>query len=103
MSKKNQKLTFEAIQDLMKIKQETDTIRLIASEKILRKLDVLNLAYDKSMEVSNKMMSDLPALMLANNQEQMKVNQKEIEISALVINDIRNQIIELMRAELNEI
>jgi hypothetical protein len=103
MSKKIQKLTFDASQDLIKIKQETNTIRLIASDEILRKLDVLNLAYDKSMEVSNQMMSSLPSLMLTNNQEQMKADQREIEISAMVINRIRDQIIELMRAELNEI
>jgi hypothetical protein len=103
MSKKIQKLTFEASQDLIKIKQETNTIRLIASDEILNKLDVLILAYDKSMEASSKMMSSLPALMLANNQEQMKADQREIEISARVINNIKDQIIELMRRELNEI
>lgn len=103
MSKKIQKLMFDSSQDLMKIKQETNTIRLIASDKILGKLDVLNLAYDESLEISNKMMNSLPTLMLTNDQEQMKAEQKEIEISAMVINSIKNDIIELMRTELNEI
>ena len=103
MSKKIQKLTFDASQDLMRIKQETNTIRLIASDEIISKLDVLNLAYDKSMEASNKMMNSLPSLMATNNQEQMKIEQREIEISAMVINSIRDEIIELMRTELNEI
>jgi len=103
MSKKIQKLAFDSSQDLIKIKQETNTIRLIASNEILDKLDLLNLAYDKSMEVSNKMLSSLPTLMLTNNQEQMKTDQREIEISAIVINNIKDQIIELMRTELNEI
>jgi len=103
MSKKIQKLTFDAAQDLMKIKQETNTIRLIASNEILQKLNLLNLAYDKSMEVSNKMMSSLPALMLTNDQEKIKKEQQEVEVSALVINQIKDQIIELMRSELNEI
>jgi hypothetical protein len=103
MSKKMQKLMFDSSQDLMKIKQETNTIRLIASDEILNKLDLLNLAYDNSTEVSNKMMNSLPTLMLTNNQEQMKAEQREIEISAMVINSIKDQIIELMRTELNEI
>lgn len=102
-SKKIQKLTFDASQDLMKIKQETNTIKLIASDKILRKLSLLDLAYDKSMEVSNKMMSSLPALMMTNDQEKISEGQKEIEISAMLINQIRDEIIELMRTELNEI
>jgi hypothetical protein len=33
----------------------------------------------------------------------MKADQREIEISARVINNIKDQIIELMRRELNEI
>jgi hypothetical protein len=103
MSKKMQKLMFDSSQDLMKIKQETNTIRLIASDEILRKLDVLNLAYDESLEKSNKMMNSLPVLMLTNNQEQMQAEQREIEISAMVINSIKDDIIELMRTELNEI
>jgi hypothetical protein len=103
MSKKIQKLTFDASQDLMKIKQETNTIRLIASNEILNKLNLLNLAYDKSMEVSNKMMSSLPALMSTKNEVKIKEGQQEIEISALSINNIKDEIIELMRVELNEI
>ncbi len=103
MSKKIQKLMFDASQDLIKVKQETNTIRLIASDEIINKLDLLNLAYDKATETSNKMMSSLPALMLINNQEQMKADQREIEISAMVINRFKDEIIELMRKELNEI
>lgn len=103
MSKKLQKLMFNANDDLIKIKQETNTIRLIASDNIIKKLNLLELAYDKNMEKSNKMMSDLPKLMLLNDQNKMNENQKEIEISGMVIQNIKNRIIELMREELNEI
>lgn len=61
MSKKIQRLTFEANESLIKIKQETNTIRLIASDRIIQKLDLLELAYDKNMEQAIKMMNDLPA------------------------------------------
>ncbi|WP_430908720.1 hypothetical protein [Maribacter sp. 2-571] len=103
MSKKIQKLTFEANEDLMKIKQETNTIKLIASDEILDKLNLMELAYDRNMEKSHKMMSDLPKLMLSNDQEGMKRNQEEIEVSGLVIQKIKGDIIKLMRKELNEI
>ena len=102
-SKKIQKLMFDANQDLIRIKQETNTIRLIASDEIIKKLDLLTLAYDKSMEVSNNTMNELLPLMLANNQEKMKINQREVEISGMVINKVKDEIIELMRKELNEI
>ena len=47
MSKKMQKLAFEANESLIKIKQETNTIRLIASDNIIQKLNLLELAYDR--------------------------------------------------------
>ena len=65
MSKKIQRLTFEANESLIKIKQETNTIRLIASDRIIQKLDLLELAYDKNMEQAIKMMNDLPKQMLS--------------------------------------
>lgn len=102
-SSKVQKIIFDANQDLMKIKNETNTIRLIASDEILNKLDLLIYAYDDSMEKSNKMLNSLSSLVLTNNQEQINANQHEIEISARVINNIKDQIIELMRVELKEI
>lgn len=94
MSKKIQRLTFEANESLIKIKQETNTIRLIASDRIIQKLDLLELAYDKNMEQAIKMMNDLPKQMMSNDQYGMKKSQREIEISALVIKEIKDEIIE---------
>ena len=103
MSKQIQALMFSANEDLVKIKQETNTIRLIASDEIIKKLNLLELAYDKSMEKANNMMSDLPKLMLINDQNKMNENQREIQISGMVIQNIKKDIIELMRTELDEI
>lgn len=102
-SKKIQKLTLDSNQDLIKMKQETNIVRLIASKEILNKLDLLNRAYDQSMEISNKTMNSLPSLVLTKNQTQIEINQKKVESSALQINYIKDEIIELMRNELNEI
>lgn len=76
MSKKIQRLTFEANESLIKIKQETNTIRLIASDRIIQKLDLLELAYDKNMEQAIKMMNDLPKQMMSNDQYGMKKKSK---------------------------
>lgn len=103
MSKKIQKLTFEANESLIRIKQETSTIRLIASDAIIHKLDLLEYAYDKNMEVANKMMNELTKKVMLNDQEGLRNDQREIEISAGVIKSIKDEIIELMRKELNEI
>ena len=103
MSKKIQRLTFEANESLIKIKQETNTIRLIATDRIIQKMELFELAYDKNMEQAIKMMNDLPKQMMSNDQYGMKKSQREIEISALVIKEIKDEIIELMRKELDEI
>ncbi len=101
--KKIQQLIFDANKDLIRIKQETNTIRLIASNEILHKLDLLTLAYDESLEASNLMMKNLLPLMLDKNQDKMKANNRELEISGMVIKNIKDEIIDLMRSELDEI
>lgn len=101
--KKIQQLMFDSNKDLIRIKQETNTIRLIASDEILKRLDLLTLAYDDSFEASSKMMSNLAPLIIENNQDKMKTNQRELEICGMVINNIKNEIINLMRRELSEI
>ncbi|WCM41645.1 hypothetical protein MG290_11910 [Flavobacterium sp. CBA20B-1] len=103
MSKKIQKMTFDSYAELTKLKQETNTIRLIASDEILDKLNLLELSYDKLMEQSDKMMSDLPKLMLTGNQVRIELQQKELELKGKVTQSIKDDIIKLMRKELNEI
>jgi hypothetical protein len=103
MSKKIQKLTFASNEELTKLKQETNTIRIIASKDILKKLDLLEISYDEIMEQSNQIMSDLPKLMLVNNQEKMNQQQENLQVSAMVTKGIKDDIIDLMRKELNEI
>ncbi|WP_456437554.1 hypothetical protein [Psychroserpens sp.] len=103
LSKKIQKLTFETNEDLIKIKQETNSIKLIASDEILAQLMLMEYAYDKCMNESNKMMSDLPKQMMINDQVGMKKSQSDLELTGLVINGIKDDIIKLMRKEFNEI
>jgi len=103
MSKKIQKLMFDTNEDLLKLKQETNTIKLIASDEILEKLNLMELAYDRNTEKSNKMMSDLPRQMMMNDQNGIKRSQRNIEVSGLVIQGIKEDIIKLMRKELREI
>jgi len=103
MSKKIQKLSFDSYAELTKLKQETNTIRLIASDEILNKLNLLELSYNKLMVQSDKIMSDLPKLMLTGNQAKIKLQQEELELKGKVTQNIKDDIIKLMRKELNEI
>ena len=103
MSSKMQKISFDSIAELTKLRQETNTIKVIASTDILKKLRLLELSYEQITDKSNEMMSALPELIIENNQEKINNYQKEIELSGKVSKSINDDIIELMRKELNEI
>ncbi|WP_028890793.1 hypothetical protein [Tenacibaculum sp. 47A_GOM-205m] len=103
MSKEMQKISLDSVAELTKLRQETNTIRIIASDEILKKLNLLELSYDELFEKSNKMMSALPRLIIKNKQDKINELQKEIELSSNVGKSINNDIIKLMRKELNEI
>lgn len=103
MSKHMQLITFEASQDLIKIKQQTNTIRLIANPKIIEKLDILNLAFDKSIKDSNQSLNDLPRLIMNNDQVKIQENQKMLEESGNYVKINSDELIALMREDLKEI
>tara|TARA_R110002051_G_C8581369_1_gene477326 strand:+ start:390 stop:803 length:414 start_codon:yes stop_codon:yes gene_type:complete len=103
MSRQMQKISFDSVAELSKLRQETNTIKVIASKEILQKLRLLELSYEKITDKSNDMMSALPELIIENNQDKINEYQKEIEFSVKVSNSINDDIIELMRKELNEI
>ncbi|MBZ4033997.1 hypothetical protein K6T82_04420 [Flavobacterium sp. 17A] len=103
MSNEMQKLTFEANKDLIRVKQETNTIRLIASEKVIQKLDMLNLAFDKTLADSNKTLNDLPSLIMNGDDHSINQNQKQLEESGKLVKKYNDELIALMREELDEI
>ncbi|MCF6348533.1 MAG: hypothetical protein L3J20_09575 [Flavobacteriaceae bacterium] len=53
------KIMFESNKSLLKLKQETNTIKLIAGDKVLKILKELEEGYDTSMEKSAQMMKGL--------------------------------------------
>jgi hypothetical protein len=102
-SKKTQKLMFDSNQEMIRIKQETNTIRLIASDSILRTLDLMEYAYDKIFDTSSKFIKEMPALIMSGKADKLKENQNELELMGNVILDIKKDMIKQMREELNEI
>jgi hypothetical protein len=103
LSKRVQRLMFDSNKELTRIKQETNTIRLIASDSILKTLHLLELLYDKNFEESSRMMKELQIQMMTNNQAAMAENQRTMEAIASLIMQYKNDLISQMRLELNEI
>lgn len=102
-SEKIHKLSFKANSEIIRIKQETSTIRIIASDQILKTLDLMELAYDKSFDESTKMLTELPTQILSNDQEAMAKNQQNLQAIGNVILKYKDDLIKQMRIELNEI
>lgn len=102
MSKLNS-IAIESNKEFTKIKQETNTIRLIASDLIINSLDSLELAYSQSNDIMFDMIKAFPALMSMNDQAGIMEHQHKLQASGLIINQIKSKLINQMRLELNEI
>lgn len=101
--KKLQKLMFESTEELRKIKGETNTIKLIASDDVLEKLEFLEHLYEKSLEDSNKIISSLSRKILAGESDSLKQDENSINLTGEIILKTKNELIFLMRKELSEI
>ncbi|MEG1141445.1 MAG: hypothetical protein RSE41_03175 [Clostridia bacterium] len=103
MSKKIQSLTFESLKEVTRVKNENKLIKLIASDEIIHKLNSLDRALDNSSDVANSAIKNLPTLMVTNNQAQIEKDKNDIETWGGIVKDINDEIMQLMRKELNEI
>ncbi len=101
--RKMRKLTFESYAELIKLKQETNTIRLIASEEIINQLDLLEFLYEELMSNSDSMIINLSSIIISENPDEINKNQQNLVDKANEIQIVKNAIIKIMRKELNEI
>jgi hypothetical protein len=102
-SKKVLALSSETYKDFQKLRQETNTIKLIASDEVIKKLKFFDYCYEEFMKISDKMMKSLPVLILSNDEEKKRAQQHEIELNGKLINNIKEELTELMRQDLNKI
>lgn len=100
---KIQNLMNENNTELMKVKQETNTIRLIASQEVIELLNLMERTYDYMFDTSAQIINMLPNNIMKNNQI---VLQKHVEILTEISHsalNIKEHLIEQMRNDLNKI
>lgn len=102
-SKKIQAITMESYREFIRLKQETNVIKLMASDDVVDQLKLMETAYESLMKESDNMMSALPGLIMSNNEEKIKQMKDLVEIKGKLINYIKDDLNSLMRKELNEI
>lgn len=103
MTKRLQSVLLESKKELIQLRNETNTIKLIASDRVLYKLTELSEAYDVSSDLADKVVKALPSVVMLGENEIIKKFQNVIEDSSAIILEIKNEIIDIMRDELDEI
>lgn len=88
---------------LIKFRQETNAIKLIASDEIVELLEMFDSKMEESIQVSTSCLQDLQSLILQRNSQQLETNQNYINNIGQEIVLLKSKIISLMKEELNQI
>ncbi len=90
-------------ENLVRLRAETKSIRLIASKKVRDFLGQLDELYDISFEKSSLMLREMGNNMISDNQEIIDEQNKELHVLGQKIKTIHDELVEEIRKELDEI
>ena len=89
--------------NLIKLRQETNTIKLIAGDNILNLLGKLEKYFDLSFEKSTLMLKEMGSNIISGNPDRINEHRKEVEELGAEIIKIHQELIKEVRNELDEI
>ena len=101
--KRIQNLMNENNTEFIRLKQETNTIRLIASDEVISLLNDLEKIYEDMFDISNIIIKNIPHNIIENNQNELQTNMVLIEQIAQNAITIKNKLILQMRDDLSKI
>lgn len=90
-------------ENLVRLRAETKSVRLIASKEVRDYLEELDELYDTSFEKSSKMLREMANNMISDNQDLISEQNNELHILGDSIKKIHNKLVEEIRKELDEI
>lgn len=93
----------DATEELMKIRFETNSIRLIAGDEIFNQINKLEKLYDKSSELSSRMVGELTNTVMIGNFEKLNQIEEDLRKIGSDIEKTKADLIEQMRLELDQI
>ncbi len=93
----------EGMEEYLSLKFETNSLKLIASERLASIFAQLKALYEKAFKTSNDFMTKLVELIVSNNQQQIQTYQKLMEEQADAIKEQLSNLMNQMRLELKEI
>lgn len=98
-----QTILFEANQDLLRLRGETNGIKIIAGKKTLDLINEMDKQYDESFELSGTMLTKLITAVATNDFSEINELQEHVkEIGAKILRT-KDSMIEQIRIELDEI
>jgi hypothetical protein len=98
-----QSILTESHQDINKLKHETSEIKLHASDQIIEGLNKYELVYERIMKESHLLIQQMPSIILAGDSNLMTLNQQDLILQAAEAEKVKDELIKIMRQELNEI
>lgn len=93
----------EGTRELAQIRSETSTLRLVASDAVLKSLDQCEQAYQLSFDFTSKMLERLPRQLMAIDQAGMAKDQDQTKKLGELVKRCNELLISTMRQELRGI
>lgn len=90
-------------ENLVRLRAETKTIRLIANDKVQEYMDELDKLYDISFEKSTIMLKSMGNNIIYNNQELINQQNQELQTIGSLISEVHEQLVREIKKELDEI
>ena len=90
-------------ENLVRLRAETKTIRLIANDKVQGYLDKLDQLYDISFERSADMLRSMGNNIISNNQALIDKQNQDLQSLGSMINEVHEQLVIAIKKELDEI
>lgn len=96
-------LMLEAHQSLVNVKQETNGLKLVASERFLELLKEMDQAYESNLDLMADYSKILTALVLTENESEANAFEKQLDESSQKIIFLRDELYAEMKRDLDNI
>jgi len=98
-----QSLMFEANENLIRLRSETNAIKIIAGKRTLDLITEMDGLYDKSFDLSSQMIKELSTAVTTQDFSRVKLLEDELKVFTDKIHGTKSLMIEQIRIELDEI
>jgi len=97
------RLISKSNENLVRLRAETHTIKLIANTNVLDLLNQIDKLYDLSLDKSSLMLREMALNIMTNNQDTINIQRQELEFLGSEIIRLHDKLVLEIRQELNEI